>query len=117
VRTLDLKDPVFCDHFPGTPVYPGVLLLEIMGQLALAAHAIQEGGGTPPASPAPVRVLRIYDALFVRSAGPGERLTVLTEPMLDFGYTIAACGQILSGAGIVATAVFEALILEEEADA
>ena len=38
-RTVRRDDPVFEGHFPESPVYPGVLELEMIGQLGLEATA------------------------------------------------------------------------------
>ena len=34
-RFISPDDPLFRGHFPGNPIYPGVLQLEMIGQLAL----------------------------------------------------------------------------------
>src|SRR5271165_658159 len=37
-RWLDPADPVFRGHFPGHPIYPGCLQIEMIGQLGLCGH-------------------------------------------------------------------------------
>lgn len=114
LRRLAPSDPVFADHFPGDPVYPGVLLVEMMGQLALTLPALRNGvlpsGGQPPK----VRFLRLHDARFIGAALPGDELAVLAELIDDNGYTFLAGGQVRRGDEILAAAVFEAILWEED---
>lgn len=112
-RRLDPDDPVFIDHFPGAPVYPGVLLIEMAGQFGLCLAALLEAGvidvaNLPPVNP--VRLLRVRDALFLSEARPGDRLTTLVEAFDDGGLTFCAAAQVLCGDRIVCIVQFEALI-------
>jgi 3-hydroxyacyl-[acyl-carrier-protein] dehydratase len=100
---------VFRDHFPQDPVYPGVLLVEMMGQLALTLPALK----APAAAPPKVRFIRLHDARFPGAALPGDELKVLAELIDDNGYTFLACGQVLRGAEVLAAAVFEAIVIGE----
>lgn len=42
LKAISLTDPIFQGHFPNHPVYPGVLILEALGQLA--AFACSDSG-------------------------------------------------------------------------
>ena len=43
IKSINPDDPIFRGHFPGMPVYPGVLLVEAMGQAA-GCHMANEKG-------------------------------------------------------------------------
>ena len=44
-RRIDPDDPIFAGHFPGDPVYPGMLQLEMAGQLGVwLAQRLNAGG-------------------------------------------------------------------------
>lgn len=65
--TLPAHHPVFAGHFPGTPIVPGVLLLDTLIQV------LAQAGMTDAR-------LEIRSAKFLSPARPGETLTVQHTP-------------------------------------
>jgi 3-hydroxymyristoyl/3-hydroxydecanoyl-(acyl carrier protein) dehydratase len=116
-RRVDRADPVFEGHFPGAPVYPGVLQVEMSGQLGLCIkHFLDQGRPQVPlgARPRPVRLVRVRDASFVAEARPGDELTILTKVLEDNDYTFTALGQVTRGGAILSASVFEAVLGDDD---
>jgi len=115
-RRIDPADPVFRGHFPGEPIYPGVLLLETMAQLSLCLRHLCEAGreaAAAPNGPARVRLLRVVDAWFLAEVRPGDRIEIAARMIEEGGFTSVMAGQILRGDTICAVAVLEAYLPEE----
>lgn len=114
VRTLHPDDPGFAGHFPGEPVYPGMLLVEMMGQLGITLlHFARGATREVPADVRPprVRATRIHHAAFLAPVGPGDRL-VVQAAMLEDNYTMTASGQVYCGGVLAAYAVAEVYVDE-----
>ena len=62
--TVPLDHPAFAGHFPGTPILPGVLLLDMV------LVKLAEATGLSPQS------LSVSSAKFLSPAGPGDRLAL-----------------------------------------
>lgn len=71
IKNITYNEPMFQGHFPGKPIFPGVLIVEGMAQTAGAIVIAQQrhNGGRFI-----VYMLTIDKAKFRRPAGPGDRL-------------------------------------------
>ncbi|HEV7275405.1 MAG TPA: 3-hydroxyacyl-ACP dehydratase FabZ [Devosiaceae bacterium] len=72
IKNISYNEPIFQGHFPGKPVFPGVLIIEAMAQTAGAiviAHDAAAGSGKSI-----VLMLTIDKAKFRRPAGPGDTI-------------------------------------------
>lgn len=110
-RALRTDDPVFDGHFPDDPVYPGVLVVEAMGQLAATlTHFVGHGGVDVPDSTVPraLRATRIHHAAFFAPFGPGDTM-LLHAAVLDDSWTLIAAAQAYRNEELAALAVMEVL--------
>jgi 3-hydroxyacyl-[acyl-carrier-protein] dehydratase len=72
IKNVSFNEPIFQGHFPGKPVFPGVLIIEAMAQTAGAiviAHDAATNG-----TKSIVLMLTIDKAKFRKPAGPGDQI-------------------------------------------
>jgi 3-hydroxymyristoyl/3-hydroxydecanoyl-(acyl carrier protein) dehydratase len=107
-RTIRPDDPVLAGHFPGEPIYPGVLLVEAMSQLGGCLAHLVEG---PDAAPASIWMARILHALFLEAVRPWDRLT-LYSTLIDDDLATWCANQVYRGETLCTLAVLEGYHVE-----
>ncbi len=72
-KNVTANEPQFQGHFPGNPVYPGVLIIEGMAQTAGVICILSNGEPGPGFAPL-VYFMTIDETKFRRPVGPGDVL-------------------------------------------
>jgi len=74
IKNVTFNEPIFTGHFPQSPIFPGVLILEAMAQ-ACALHAFKSLGGYPSEETLYLLV-GIDKARFKQQVVPGDQLLI-----------------------------------------
>ena len=84
--TIDAEHPALAGHFPGTPIVPGVVLLDD------TLRAVEQDTAAAPTR------WRINTAKFLSPVRPGEALTLAHEPLADGSvrFTVSRDGRLVA---------------------
>lgn len=109
VKNISAADPVLVGHFPGRMIYPGVLLVECVAQLAAViygtAAAVRADGDVVGDMAHRVGYLaEIRQAKFLKPVYPGDQVRLRAFSGARVGSLISVTGQASVGRDIVMTA-------------
>lgn len=96
-KLVTYGDSILQGHFPGRPLVPGVMLVEMLAQAAAFLEA-------EPLGDCPIFLAQILDARFKASAFPGDRLEVSVKPEAGFGKLQRVEGSVRCEGRVLCTA-------------
>lgn len=114
-RRIDPDDPVLRGHFPGRPIYPGVLQLESIGQLGLCLIQFLAAGDVEISAamrPRDARAVKVHAAQFYDAVRPDEDLTLVCQVLALDEYTATCAGQMVRDETVCSFGVMEVYFVD-----
>ncbi|MEA3209667.1 MAG: 3-hydroxyacyl-[acyl-carrier-protein] dehydratase [Chthoniobacter sp.] len=115
LRQVAADDPGFDGHFPGEPLYPGSLQLELVGQTGgCLLHFLDSNSCVirEDARARNGRVIKLHHALFLAEVRPGDVMTVLVKGLVNDEMTSIFAGQVLRGETICTVTIMEVYFVD-----
>ena len=110
-KNVTMNEPHFQGHFPGTPIMPGVTIIEAMAQTAAALVVYTLGAASEGSL---VYFMSIDQARFRKPVVPGDTIQVHVVKQRSRGNVWKFTGRALVDGNLVAEATFGAMILDKE---
>ena len=112
LKNVTVNDPYFQGHFPGRPVFPGVLIVEALAQLGgVLAIRSSSGEGSPI-----VYLTGIDKAKFRKPVIPGDQIRLEVEVIKHRPPFWKMQGKAFVGSDLVCEAESTAMLQPEQAD-
>ena len=112
-KNVSISEPAFQGHFPGHPIYPGVLILEGMAQaggvLALKSSDLTDEEMKNKV----IYFMSIDNAKFRTPVRPGDRLDYVLEVIKMKSSLMVLKGQAFVDGKVCAEAEFKAMIVDK----
>ncbi|MBT3238713.1 MAG: 3-hydroxyacyl-ACP dehydratase FabZ [Rhodospirillaceae bacterium] len=111
IKNVTINEPFFQGHFPGHPVFPGVLIIESMAQTA-AVLVVKTMGAE--AEGKLVYFMSVDQARFRKPVTPGDTMNIIVEKVRNRGNVWKFKGKAMVGDTLMAEATFSAMIVDGE---
>lgn len=112
IKNVTINEPQFTGHFPGMPIFPGVMIIEAMAQTAGAMCVHGRGPGKPP--PKLVYFMTIDECKFRKPVVPGDVMKLYMTKQRQRRNMWWFKGEAKVGADLVAEAVISAMLVEND---
>ena len=109
IKNVTANEQVFQGHFPGHPIFPGVLIVEAMAQTAGALCVWNRGADTKPSI---VYFMTIEDCRFRKPVVPGDQMRVHVRKDRQRGNIWKFQAEAWVDGKVVAEASYAAMILD-----
>jgi 3-hydroxyacyl-[acyl-carrier-protein] dehydratase len=108
IKNVGVSDLMLTGHFPGRMIYPGVLLVECVAQLAAVIYgtgALRDANAAPgtDVSGRVGYLAEIKQAKFLKAVRPGDQLLIKAHSGARLGSLISVTGQASVGRDVVLT--------------
>jgi 3-hydroxyacyl-[acyl-carrier-protein] dehydratase len=107
IKNVTMNEPQFTGHFPQTPVFPGVLLIEAMAQTAAVMVGVEKNLADTGTL---VYFMGIDAAKFRRKVVPGDQLRLEIETKRGGGKVWKFAGRALVDGELACEAEFTAMM-------
>ncbi|HEY1096259.1 MAG TPA: 3-hydroxyacyl-ACP dehydratase FabZ [Alphaproteobacteria bacterium] len=109
IKNVTINEELFQGHFPGHPIFPGVLIIEAMAQAAgtLVVHSLGK-----EAEDKLVYFMTIDDARFRKPVKPGDQILLYVKVERNRGNVWKFSGQAKVDDVLCSEATFSAMIVD-----
>lgn len=115
-KNISISEPVFQGHFPGHPIYPGVMIIEGMAQAGAVLAFYAEDMTEESVQNKVVYFMSIDGAKFRKPIRPGDRLDYRVSLIKHRGAVWVLKGEAFVDGELACEAELKAMVMDKNAN-